>query len=47
MELPSILGTKSADYASVLLGLNIIFGSIIILIGTRLNPETKDVDIEQ
>ena len=39
--------SKTTDYAPFLLGFNIVFGSIIILIGTRINPETKDVDIEQ
>ena len=39
--------SQSSEYAPVLLGLNIIFGSVIILIGTKLNPETKDIDIEK
>lgn len=29
----------------ILLGINVIIGSVIILIGTRINPETKDVEI--
>jgi len=39
--------SKAADYAPFLIGFNIIFGSVIILIGTKINPETKDVDIEK
>lgn len=39
--------SESGDFAPFLLGLNIIFGSAIILIGTKINPETKDVDIEK
>lgn len=39
--------SQSSEYAPLLLGLNIIFGSIIILIGTKLNPETRDIDIEK
>jgi len=29
----------------ILLGINVIIGSIIILVGTKINPETKDVEI--
>jgi MFS transporter, MHS family, proline/betaine transporter len=39
--------SKTADFAPLLLGFNIILGSAIILIGTKINPETKDVDIEK
>jgi len=39
--------SEFADYAPFVVGFNIIFGSAIILIGTRINPETKDVDIEK
>jgi len=39
--------SKDGDYAPFLLGFNIIFGSATILIGTKINPETKDVDIEK
>ncbi|MBI3841962.1 MAG: MFS transporter [Thaumarchaeota archaeon] len=28
-----------------LLGLNVIIGSVVIIIGTKLNPETRDVDL--
>ena len=31
--------------APILLGINVIIGSIIILIGAKINPETRDVDI--
>ena len=37
--------SKGTELIPILLGINVIIGSIIILIGTRLNPETKDVDI--
>ena len=37
--------SDATDLAPFLLGLNIVFGSLIILIGTKINPETKDVDI--
>ena len=39
--------SKFADYAPFLIGFNIIFGSVIILIGTKINSETKEVDIEK
>ncbi|TFH01992.1 MAG: MFS transporter, partial [Nitrosopumilus sp.] len=35
------------DLIPFLLGFNIILGSVILLIGTRVNPETKNVDIEK
>ncbi|MGD2106441.1 MAG: MFS transporter [Nitrosopumilaceae archaeon] len=41
------LVSKSGEFAPFLLGFNIILGSVIILIGTKINPETKDVDIEE
>lgn len=39
--------SEFADYAPFVIGFNIIFGSAIILIGTRINPETKNTDIEK
>ena len=39
------LSSQSLEFAPILLGLNIILGSVIILIGTKLNPETKEVDL--
>jgi len=36
---------KAGDILPYLLGANLIIGSIIILVGTKLNPETKDVDL--
>jgi len=36
---------KVGDILPYLLGANLIIGSIIILVGTKLNPETKDVDL--
>jgi len=39
--------SEADDLVPFLLGFNIIFGSAILLIGTKINPETKDVDIEK
>jgi len=39
--------SNANDLIPFLLGFNIILGSVILLIGTRVNPETKDVDIEK
>jgi len=39
--------SNANDLIPFLLGFNIILGSGILLIGTRVNPETKDVDIEK
>jgi MFS family permease len=36
---------KAGDILPYFLGANLIIGSIIILVGTRLNPETKDVEL--
>lgn len=39
--------SKGAELISILFGFNVIIGSIIILIGAKINPETRDVDITQ
>ena len=39
--------SKGAELIPILLGINVIIGSIVILIGAKINPETKDVDITQ
>ncbi len=39
--------SKGTEWIPILLGINVIVGSIIILIGAKINPETKDVDISQ
>ncbi len=39
--------SKGAELIPILLGINVIIGSIIILIGAKINPETRDVDITQ
>ena len=39
--------SRSTELIPILLGINVIIGSIIILIGARINPETRDVDISQ
>lgn len=39
--------SKGAEWIPILLGINVIIGSAIILIGAKINPETKDVDITQ
>jgi len=36
---------EAGDLLPYLLGLNLIIGSVIILVGTKINPETKDVEI--
>jgi MFS transporter, MHS family, proline/betaine transporter len=36
---------NAGDLLPYLLGLNLIIGSIIIIIGTRINPETRDVEL--
>jgi len=37
--------SKGAELIPILLGINVIIGSIVILIGAKINPETRDVDI--
>ena len=37
--------SKWTELIPILLGINVIIGSIIILIGVKINPETRDVDI--
>ena len=39
--------SRGAELIPILLGINVIIGSIIILIGAKINPETRDVDISQ
>jgi MFS family permease len=39
--------SKGEESIPILLGINVIIGAIIILIGAKINPETKDVDITQ
>ena len=39
--------SRGAELIPVLLGINVIIGSIIIVIGAKINPETRDVDIAQ
>ena len=39
--------SNGAELIPILLGINVIIGSIVILIGAKINPETKDVDITQ
>ena len=39
--------SKGAEIIPILLGINVIIGSIIILVGAKINPETRDVDITQ
>ena len=39
--------SNGAELIPILLGMNVIIGSIVILIGAKINPETKDVDITQ
>ena len=39
--------SKGTELIPVLLGINVIIGSVIILIGAKINPEKIDVDITQ
>ncbi len=39
--------SHSGNMAPFLLGLNLIMGSIVFLVGTKLNPETRDVDMNR
>ena len=39
--------SKGMELIPVLLVINVIIGSIIILIGAKINPETKDTDISK
>lgn len=39
--------SKGAELIPILLGINVIIGSIIILVGAKINPETRDTDISQ
>lgn len=37
--------SKGEELIPVLLGINVIIGSLVILLGSKINPETKDTDI--
>ena len=37
--------SKGVELIPIFLGINVIIGSVIILIGAKINPETRDVDI--
>ena len=39
--------SKGSELIPILIGINVIIGSVIILIGAKINPETRDVDITQ
>ena len=39
--------SKGIELIPVLLGINVIIGSIIILIGVKINPETKDAELSK
>ena len=41
----SLISLVQTELIAVVLGVNIIIGSVILLIGTLLNPETKDRDL--
>ena len=43
----TMLSKGGTELIPILLGINVMIGSIIILIGAKINPETKDVDITQ
>ena len=43
----TMLSKGGTELIPVLLGINVMIGSVIILIGAKINPETKDVDIAQ
>ncbi|MCA9827041.1 MAG: MFS transporter [Nitrosopumilus sp.] len=37
--------SKNTELVPILLGINVIIGSLIVLIGAKINPETRDADI--
>lgn len=37
--------TNAAEMIPYLLGINVIVGSVIIIVGTRLNPDTRDAEL--
>ena len=39
--------SKGLELIPILIGINVIIGSAIILIGAKINPETRDVDLTQ
>ena len=39
--------SKGLELIPILIGINVIIGSVIILIGAKINPETRDVDLTQ
>jgi len=43
----SLISLVQTELIAVVLGVNIIIGSVILLIGTLLNPETKDRDLTE
>ena len=43
----SLISLVQTEFIPVALGANIIIGSIILLVGTLLNPETKDRDLTE
>lgn len=40
-----MLSYVEPSYVSLALAANVIIGSVIILVGSRINPETRDVDL--
>ena len=41
----SLISRVQSEFIPAALGMNIIIGAVILLIGTLLNPETKDRDL--
>ena len=41
----SLISQVQSEFIPAALGMNIIIGAVILLIGTLLNPETKDRDL--
>ncbi len=39
--------SKGVELIPIFLGINVIIGSVIILIGAKINPETRDMDISK
>lgn len=39
--------SHSGNLAPFLLGMNLVIGSVVFLVGAKLNPETRDVDLNQ
>ena len=37
--------SKDTEFIPILFEINVVIGSVIILIGAKISPETRDIDI--